>query len=74
MNGIKKNLFPYDDDDLLQYNINKLKEELRDVELKYYSIEKKNNNYHLSFIKNNVRRTTLEKANAIKNTRFGVPC
>ena len=74
VNGIKKNLFPYDDDDLLQHNINKLKEELRDVELKYYSIEKKNNNYHLSFIKNNVRRTTLEKANAIKNTRFGVPC
>ena len=74
VNGIRKNLFSYDDDDLLLHNINKLKEELRDVELKYYSIEKYNNNYHLSFVKNNVKRSTLEKANAIKNTRFGVPC
>lgn len=75
VNEILKNLYSYDDDDLLIHNINKLKEELRDVELKYYSIEKhNNNNYHLSFVKNNVRRTTIEKANAIKNTRFGVPC
>ena len=74
MNEIRKNLYSFDDDDLLIHNINKLKEEIRDAELKYYSIEKHNNNYHLSFVKNNVRRSTLEKANAIKNPRFGVPC
>ena len=74
VNEIRKNLNSFDDDDLLIHNINKLKEEIRDAELKYYSIEKHNNNYHLSFVKNNVRRSTLEKANAIKNPRFGVPC
>ena len=74
VNGIKKNLFSYDDDDLLLHNVKKLKEELKDVELQYYSIDKHTNKYNLSFIKNNVKRKTVEKVNAIKNPRFGVPC
>lgn len=74
VNGILKNLFSYDDDDLLMHNVKKLKKELRDVELQYYSIDKHMKNYHLSFLKNNVKRATIEKVNAIKNPRFGVPC
>ena len=74
VNGILKNLFSYDDDDLLIHNVKKLKKELRDIELQYYSIDKHMKNYHLSFLKNNVKRTTIEKVNAIKNPRFGVPC
>ena len=73
VNEINKNLFSYDDDDLLLHNIKKLKEELRDVELQYYSIEKYNQKYHLSFVKNNIKRKTLEKINNMKNPRFGIP-
>ncbi len=72
--GIMKNLFSYDDDDLLIHNVKKLKKELRDVELQYYSIDKHIKNYHLSFLKNNIKRTTIEKVSAIKNPRFGFPC
>ena len=74
VNEIKKNLFSYDDDDLLLHNVQKLKEELKDVELQYYSIDKHANKYNLSFLKNHVKRRTVEKVNAIKNPRFGVPC
>ena len=72
--SINKNLFSYDDDDLLLYNVKKLKEELRDIELKFYVCDKLNKKYHLSFLKDNVKRTTLSKINSIKNPRFGIPC
>ena len=74
VNEIKKNLYSPDDDVLLLHNVNKLKEQLRDVELEYYSVDKYNKKYNLSFIKNNVKRKTIEKLNAIKNSRFGIPC
>ena len=74
VNEIRKNLFSSDDDDLLIHNVNKLKEQLRDVELQYYSIDRYNKKYNLSFVKNNVKRKTIEKLNSFKNPRFGVPC
>lgn len=74
VNAIKKNLFSFDDDDLLLHNVKKLKKEIRDVELKFYLNERLDKNYNLSFVKNNVRRSTLEKLNILKNSRFGVPC
>ena len=74
VNEIKKNLYSPDDDVLLLHNVNKLKEQLRDVELEYYSVDKYNKKYNLSFIKNDVKRKTIEKLNAIKNSRFGIPC
>ena len=74
VNEINKNLYAYDDDDLLLHNVKKLKEKLKDVELEYYSIDKYETKYKLSFLKKDVRRKTIEKINAIKNPKFGIPC
>ena len=74
VNEINKNLYAYDDDDLLLHNVKKLKEKLKDVELEYYSIDKYETKYKLSFLKNDVRRKTIEKLNAIRNPKFGIPC
>ena len=73
LNQIKKNLVYFDDDDLLQYNIKKLKDDLREVELNFYSIDKTEKKYHLSFLKNKIKPQTINKVNAIKNPRFGIP-
>ena len=73
VNSINKNLFAADDDDLLQHNVKKLKEEIRNVEIEYYTVDKKKQ-YKLSFVKNQVKPQTITKLNRMKNPHFGVPC
>ena len=73
VNSINKNLFAADDDDLLQHNIKKLKEEIRNVEIEYYTVDKKKQ-YKLSFVKNQVKPQTITKLNHMRNPHFGVPC
>lgn len=74
VNNILKNLYILDDDDLLVRNIQKLKDEVRDIEMKYYTVDGNKKNYHLSFLKNEVKRQTIAKLNHMKNPHFGVPC
>ena len=48
VNNIRKNLYIVDDDDLLIQNVKKLKDEVRDAEMKFYTVDgnKKNIIYH----------------------------
>ena len=73
VNSINKNLFAADDDDLLQHNVKKLKEEIRKVEVQYYTVDRKKQ-YKLSFVKNQVKPQTITKLNRMRNPHFGVPC
>ena len=74
VNNIKKNLFSIDDDVLLLQNIKKLKEEVRDAEIKYYSVDGNKKQYNLSFVKNDVKAKTIMKLNMMKKSHFGIPC
>ena len=74
VNNIKKNLFSADDDVLLLQNVKKLKEEVRDAEIQYYSCDGNKKQYNLSFVKNDVKAKTIMKLNMMKNSHFGVPC
>ena len=74
VNNIKKNLYSLDDDDLLVKNIKKLKDEIREAEIRYYTVDCNKKKYHLSFLKNEVKPQTNAKLNHMKNPHFGVPC
>jgi len=74
INNIKKNLYSLDDDDLLTQNIKKLKDEIREAEIRYYTVDGSKKKYHLSFLKDEVKPQTINKLNYMKNPHFGVPC
>ena len=74
VNNIQKNLYSTDDDDLLMHNNKKLKDQIREVEMEYYTVDGNKKKYHLSFIKNEVKPQTIVKLNHMKNPHFGVPC
>lgn len=74
VNNIKKNLYSLDDDDLLTQNIKKLKDEIREAEIRYYTVDGNKKKYHLSFLKDEVKPQTINKLNHMKNPHFGVPC
>ena len=74
VNNIKKNLFSTDDDVLLLQNVKKLKDEVRDAEIQYYSVDGNKKQYNLSFVKNDVKAKTIVKLNMMKKSHFGVPC
>ena len=74
VNNIKKNLFSTDDDVLLLQNVKKLKDEVRDAEIQYYSVDGNKKQYNLSFVKNDVKAKTIVKLNMMKKSHFGIPC
>ena len=74
VNNIKKNLFSIDDDVLLLNNIKKLKDEVRDAEIQYYTVDGNKKQYNLSFVKNDVKAKTILKLNMMKKSHFGIPC
>ena len=74
VNNIRKNLYILDDDDLLVQNVKKLKDEVRDAEMKFYTVDGSKKKYNLSFLKFDVKRQTIAKLNHMKNPHFGVPC
>ena len=74
VNNIKKNLFSIDDDVLLLQNVKRLKDEVRDAEIQYYSVDGNKKQYNLSFVKNDVKAKTIAKLNMMKKSHFGVPC
>ena len=74
VNNIRKNLYIVDDDDLLIQNVKKLKDEVRDAEMKYYTVDGNKKKYNLSFLRHEVKRQTIAKLNHMKNPHFGVPC
>ena len=72
LNTIRNNLFSIEDDDLLINNIKKLKEEIRDAEDSYYTIFR--GKYNIEFLKKNIKPSTIQKLNIMKNSHFGLPC
>ncbi len=72
LNSIRKNLYSFEDDDLLINNIKKLKEELREAEDSYYTIFR--DKCKIDFLKKNIKPSTIQKLNIMKNSHFGLPC
>ena len=72
LNTIRKNLFYIEDDDLLINNIKKLKEEIREAEDSYYTIFRGKCN--IDFLKKNIKPSTIQRLNIMKNSHFGLPC
>lgn len=72
LNTIRKNLFSIEDDDLLINNIKKLKEEIREAEDSYYTIFRGKCN--IDFLKKNIKPSTIQRLNIMKNSHFGLPC
>ena len=72
VNSIRKNLFSPEDDDLLTNNAKKLKEEIRKTEDSFYTIFR--GKCQLDFIKGNVKPSTIQRLNIMKNSHFGLPC
>lgn len=72
LNTIRKNLYSIEDDDLLINNIKKLKEEIRDAEDSYYTIFR--GKCSVDFLKKNIKPSTIQRLNIMKNSHFGLPC
>ena len=69
---INKYLCDLEDDDLMVMDSKKLRELMKEAEMKYYSCNKKD--FQLSYLKKNLRPQTISKFCRIKNSFFGLPC
>ncbi len=73
VNEINKNYFCADSDDLLQYNVKKLRDEIKNTEDYFYMVSMKDKN-KVTFLKGNIKRQTIERSNLIKSSHFSLAC
>ena len=69
---INKYLCDVEDDDLLVMDSKKLRALMKEAEIQYYLINKKD--FQLSYLRKNLRPQTISKFYEIKNSYFGLPC
>ena len=72
LNRINKYLCDVEDDDLLVMNSKKLRDLMKQAEMKYYLCNKKD--LQLSYLRKHLKPQTLNKFSRIKNSFFGFPC
>lgn len=72
LNRINKYLCDVEDDDLLVMNSKKLRDLMKQAEMKYYLCNKKD--FQLSYLRKHLKPQTLNKFSRIKNSFFGFPC
>ena len=69
---INKYLCDVEDDYLLVMDSKKLRALMKEAEIQYYLINKKD--FQLSYLRKNLRPQTISKFCEIKNSYFGLPC
>ena len=69
---INKYLCDIEDDDLLVFDTQKLKNLIQQAEIQYYLSDKKA--FQLSYLRKNLRPQTISKFCKIKSSFFGLPC
>ena len=69
---INKYLCDIEDDDLLVFDTQKLKNLIQKAEIQYYLSDKKA--FQLSYLRKNLRPQTISKFCKIKSSFFGLPC
>ena len=69
---INKYLCDVEDDDLLVMDTKKLRSLMKQAEMQYYLINKKD--FQLSYLRKNLKPQTISKFCRIKNSFFGLPC
>ena len=69
---MNKYLCDLEDDDLMVMDSKKLKQLMKEAEIKYYTCNKKD--FQLSYLRRNLRPQTISKFCSIKNSFFGYPC
>ena len=60
--------------DTFREDYNKLREEMYKCEDEYYRVSTINNEYKLSFLKENLKNKTIKKYLNLKDSNFGLPC